>query len=51
MMLKKKSGSQTRKRLLFTKTVEIVRIGVNASYKYIPHDPLGRETDGICSEK
>lgn len=32
-------------------TVETVRVGANTSYKYITYDPLGRETDGICSRR
>lgn len=28
-----------------------VCVGVNASYKYKTHDPLGRKTDGICNGK
>lgn len=32
-------------------TGNCVCVGVNASYKYITYDPLGRETDGIRSGK
>lgn len=49
--LKKKMGREQGGGCVCQRTVETVYVGVNASYKCITYDPLGRETDGVCSGK
>lgn len=50
-MLKKKWVASKEEAVLDGDRGNCVHVGVNTTYKYITYDPLGRETDGICSGK